>query len=86
MGLPKTLMKFWKHKTHVSFRFNHAFGPHFRSKISIWSLYFFFRLNLVPSISGTLTLLKGVPRASSWFFLLIFELFLFFLFEFFLKK
>jgi len=63
---------------------------YFCSKILIWSLYFFlsqfgsyfgkFDLNLVISVSGTVTTLNGVPRVSSWIFY-----FLFYFFDFFLK-
>jgi len=63
---------------------NYTFGPHFRNKISIWSLDFFY-LNLVLfwkiwfnqvfSVSGAVTTLKGVSRVSSWIFWIVFEFF-----------
>jgi len=77
----------------LKLRFNHAFGPYFRNKISIWSLYFFssqfvhcfgkFDLNLVISVSGIVTTLNGVPRVSSWIFFNFFEFFLLFFWIFF---
>jgi len=40
--------------TLVQNRLNYSFGPHFRSKISIWSLNFFY-LNLVPILGNLMS-------------------------------
>jgi len=72
-------------------RFNYAFGPHFRVKISKW--YPIFKsLKMVPIFIKTLTPLERVSRVSSsifWIFLL-FSFWIFFIFYFlvlnFLKK
>ena len=74
LQLPPNLIRKW---------FNHVFGLHFRSEISIWSLYFLsqfgpyfgkFDINLVLSVSGTVTTLNGMSRVSSS--ICFFELFL----------
>jgi len=38
--------------TLIKVRLNYTFGSHFRNKISIWSFYLFFYLNLVPMLGS----------------------------------